>query len=148
MILTDLVSRGWVSPHRTTPQELRDKFALIDRNIRNAQVPGLDPDVVMNLSHNAHLQCAIAALYAEGFEASKEHQHYRAIQSFRFTLNLRAEDIALLDTFRRMRNNADYDRAGEVSERDADDALEWAKKLRKMLLEFLRDRHPEFSITE
>jgi len=142
MNLTDLVSQGWIRPHRTSIQEMRDKFALIDRNIKNAQVTGVDPDFILSLSHNAHLQCAIAALHAEGFEPSKEHQHYRAIQTLKATLKLEDKEILLLDTFRRMRNNADYDRAGEISQQVASDALTWAIRLRDKLPAFLKDQHP------
>ncbi len=146
MNLTDLASKGWIRAHRTSQEEIRDKFALIDRNIKNAQVPGIDPDLIMNVTHNAHLQCAIAALYGSGYEPSKEHQHYRALQSLGATLKLCPNEVAVLDTFRRMRNNADYDRAGEVSERDAADSLAWAIELRGKLFAYLQANVPELVV--
>jgi hypothetical protein len=142
MSLTNWAENGWLTPHRTTPREIQDLLTVIDRDIRAAEMPDQDTDWKLSMAHNACLQCATAALAVEGFRVSRENAHYRTLQSLAFTLNPGREVIDLLDTFRRMRNFADYERAGEVSAQDAQDSLQLARALRARLLAYLKLNHP------
>ena len=64
------------------------------------------------IAYNAALQCAIAALAACGYRASREAHHYRVIQSLPHTIGADAKLVAQLDAFRKKRNVGDYERAG------------------------------------
>ena len=143
MSLDDWLNNSWLIPHHATKQEITDLLSVIDRDIRAASVIGLDTDWRLGIAYNACLQCAVTALVASGYRASRIQHHYRAIQSLAFTMALEASMISSLDVYRRMRNFADYERAGTIPESAADEALHLAQTLRNLLLEWLSAQHPE-----
>jgi hypothetical protein len=63
-------------------------------------------------------------------EIADSNHHYRVIQSLEFTLGTEPATIAKFDIFRKKRNIADYDRAGAVSETEADEMRQLAESLR------------------
>jgi hypothetical protein len=70
-------------------------------------------------------------------------QHYRVIQSLAFTLGAEDSLIAQLDQFRKKRNVGDYERAGAVSEKEANEMVALARALRRKVEVWLRAEHPE-----
>jgi hypothetical protein len=141
MSLKDWLNNGWVKPHNSSAQEINNLLGIADRDIIQSKLPGLDKDTRLTIAYNAALQCCAAALAAEGYRISREAHHFRLIQSLRFTLNLDSPSIELLGNFRKKRNISDYERAGTVSEQEAAEMLELAKKLRNEVAEWLRNKH-------
>ena len=66
----------------------------------------------------------------------------RVIQSLEFTVGWDKALITTLDGFRRMRNINDYERAGFVSDGEAEEMLALAKRLREEVLAWIREKHP------
>ena len=97
----------------------------------------------MTIAYNAALQVATTALAAEGYRVARESHHYRAIQSFAFTLGCDKELIAQLDAFRKKRNISDYERAGSVSSKEALEMMGLAEGLRAKVVEWLGRVHPD-----
>jgi hypothetical protein len=55
------------------------------------------------------------------------------------------DTIDLLDAFRRRRNIIDYDRAGTVSQQEANEMYTLASELRNNVESWLRTNHPHLS---
>lgn len=143
MMLDSWQRNGWLVAHDPTPRAIDNLFTVIERDLRDARIRRLSPDWRMAIAYNAALQTANAALNASGFESSREAHHYRAISSLPHTLGL-AETVAdRLDEFRKLRNDAGYERAGGVSKEDAREMLELATDLRGRLITHLRGHRPE-----
>jgi len=115
-----------------------------DRDLADAQLHELSADRRFTTAYSAALLAATVALAASGYRVAQEGHHYRTIQSLAFTMNLDAKTIDQLNTFRRKRNIADYERVGMVSEREIAKMLALAKKLRTMVVEWLKKNYPEF----
>jgi len=143
MSLQDWLNKKWIIPHKTSPQEIWDLFRIADRDITQSQIPGLDNDTRLSIAYNAALQSCATSLAAAGYRASHEAHHYRLIQSLKYTINIDASIIRLLDDFRKKRNISDYERAGTVSLQEATEMIELASKLRKLTEQWLRKNHPE-----
>lgn len=141
MSLQNWVAAGWLSPHRSSRQEIADLFAVADRDIAACQTAGLVADWRLNIAYNAALQLATAALAAAGYQASRGVHHYRTIQSLEHTLGLDAGTIAEFDDFRKLRNVSDYERAGMISDTEAADMLKLAVRLRAAVEGWLRKHH-------
>ena len=142
MSLEDWVKSGWLVRHQTSPQEIADLLGVADRDLATAQLPTLNTDWKLNIAYNAALQSATAALAAAGFKAARDAHHYRVIESLAYTLKLDRETINLLDTFRSKRVRSDYERAGTVSEDEADEMLTLAEDLRRKVEAWLRAKYP------
>jgi hypothetical protein len=141
MSLEDWLNSGWLARHKTSSQEISDLLAAADRDLADCQTSGLSPDWRLNIAHNAVIVSATAALAACGYRASREAQHYRLIQSLRHTIGASRDLINQLDAFRKKRNIGGYERAGAVSEHEADEMLRLAKQLRESLESWLRANH-------
>ncbi|MBI4600430.1 MAG: hypothetical protein HY721_00580 [Planctomycetes bacterium] len=114
----------------------------MDRDLKACQTPNLVADWRLNIAYNAALQLATAALAAAGFEAARSAHHHRVIQSLAFTLGADATTLAKFDMFRKKRNEADYERAGIISDTEADEVLAFALQLRKDVEAWIARSHP------
>ncbi len=142
MSLSDLRRAGWLTEHETTREEIAALLALADRDLRESQTPGLGADWRLNIAYNGALQAATAALAACGFRVGRTAHHYRTIQTLTHTIGTDEATVAELDAFRQKRNQTGYERAGVVSEQEADEMLEVARRLRGEVEKWLRQKHP------
>jgi len=142
MSLADWERNGWLTAHRTSGSEIRDLFAVVERDLADSKARGLSPDWRMNIAYNAALQAATAALAAEGYRASREQHHYRTIQSLRETVRIDVKTVNTFDAFRKKRNIAGYERTGLVSDADADAMGALAARLRDDVIAWLEKDHP------
>jgi hypothetical protein len=83
MTLQSWLLNDWLIPHKASPNEVSDLFALIERDLADCQAAGLSADGRLNIAYNAALQAATIALAASGYRAGRESHHYRIIQSTR-----------------------------------------------------------------
>jgi len=137
------LNADWISPHKTTAKEISDFLAMADRDIEQAGIEGLGLDWKFNIAYNAALTCAAAALAAAGYRVSHESHHYRLIQSLTLTLGRDyAQTVTQLDGARKKRNLSVYERAGIVSEKEANALLETVRQLRRDVEDWLQANHP------
>ena len=142
MSLQDWERKGWVEKHKSSPQEIEELFQIADRDLKDCQARDLSDDWQFNIAYNAALQSAKAALAAAGYRTAREAQHFRIIQSLAFTLGLEKSLIDKLDKFRKKRNISDYERAGQVSEGEVEEAIFLAHQLRKQVEAWIRSNYP------
>ena len=142
MSLSDWLRNGWLIEHKTSRQEITDLLGVADRDLSDCEATGLSPDWSLNIAYNAALQAATAALAAAGYRAGRESHHYWVIQSLGLTIGAETNEVAQLDALRKKRNVAGYDRAGAVSEHEAEEAVVLARRVRKEVEAWLRRDHP------
>jgi uncharacterized protein (UPF0332 family) len=130
---------------RSSAGEIANLLHICDRDLGKVQITELGPDWRLSIAHNAALQAATAALAAAGYRARKEGQHYRLIQSLAFTVNTNPAIIKQLDKFRQKRNISDYERAGLVTEQEAEEMIALAKQLRNDVEQWLHVHHPRLA---
>jgi hypothetical protein len=140
--LKDWLKNGWLIEHRTSPQEIKDLLSVVDRDLADSRASGLSPDGRLNISYNAALQAAHAALAACGYRSSRDAHHYRVIQSLAYTIEADAMLIIQFDKFRKKRNIGGYERAGLVSDQEAGEIFSLAKRLRMDVEQWLHQYHP------
>ena len=80
---------------------------------------------------------------AAGYRAARDAQHYRVIESLAHTMNVGDQRIAQLQSYRKKRNISDYERAGGVSQQEANEIVSLAKALRNDLMAWLAANHPD-----
>jgi HAMP domain-containing protein len=144
MSLQDWLQNGWLRKHDTSQEEIADLLGLVARDLSQCRKPGLIADWRLSIAYNAALQAATAALAAAGFRVERGQSHHsRTIQSLEYTIGADRQLVAEFDVFRTKRNLAGYDRAGTVSEQEADEMLELARRLAEQVEEWIRTEHPE-----
>lgn len=138
MSLQDWQKNGWLVEHKTSTQEIADLMAVAERDIGDCQTAGLSADWRLNIAYNAALQLATAALAVAGFRASRDAHHYRVIQSLAHTIGADSALVAQFDAFRKKRNIAGYERVGMTSDKEAQEMVALAKRLRNDVRAWLK----------
>jgi len=117
---------------------------IIHRDLNDSSISGLSPDWKFAIAYNAILQAATTCLAASGYRPRKgQSQHYYTIESLKYTLGLSDQKITLIDSYRKKRNIADYERAGMISKKESEEILQHAKAMRNQVVEWLNQTHPE-----
>lgn len=143
MSLNDWVESHWLVRHRPTREEITDLLYIVDRDLKTARTPGVHPDWRLTIAWNAVLQAATAALAAAGYRAEREGHHYRVIQSLELTIGAEARLLRLLDAYRKKRNVSDYQKAGMVTDTEADELVTLAEGIAVRVRTWLKADHPE-----
>lgn len=143
MSLKDWLSKGWLVKHTPSVGEIADLFGVADRDLEDCKAEGLSPHWKLAIAYNAALQAATAALAACGYRPSREAHHLRVIQSLRHTIGAGPALVAEFDAFRKKRNMGGYERAWVVSDKEADEMISLANKLRIDVENWFKANHPE-----
>lgn len=143
MSLQNWASNGWLRVHQTSPQEIRELLAMVDRDLADAE-GDISDDWRFGIAYNAALKLCTILLYASGYRPEKTLAHYRTIAALPLILgDKRKPDIDYLDACRMKRNTLEYDRIGGATGDDVDELLAFTKELRNQVLEWLRRNRPE-----
>lgn len=141
MSLSDWLANRWLVAHEGSVEEIRDLFAVVDRDLEDAAVPRLSADWRLGITYNAALQLATLALAASGYRPGRERAHERAILSLRETIGVSAATVDLLDAVRRKRNRGSYERAGTTSAAEAAELHRVVTELRRDVVQWLKKTH-------
>jgi hypothetical protein len=143
MSLSAWAKNGWLLEHKSSGQEITHLLALVDRDLADCQNAALSKDWRFNIAYNAALQCAKAALAASGYRSSKGPHHYRVILSPEHTIGTEKKAIVQLDAFRKKRNASEYNHAGAVTDKELDEMIALAGRMRRSVEKWLLAEHPE-----
>lgn len=144
MTLKNWADNGWLRKHQATRQEIGDLLGIVDRDLKDAKTAAVSTDWQFGIAYNAALKLCTILLHAEGYRAGQGLQHYRTIQALPLILGKSWEDDAqYLDVCRVKRNTVEYDRIGAVSEGEVAELLDLVQELRKEVLKWLEDNHPD-----
>lgn len=143
MSLSDWHRNGWLRPHRTTPVQIAELLAIVDRDLADAQAARLSADWQFGIAYNAALKLCTILLYANGYRPERTLAHYRTLQALPLILGPdRQDDADYLDTCRGKRNTAEYDSAGRISHDEATELISFCEDLRKLIMAWLREKNP------
>lgn len=142
MTLDKLIRNDWVEPHATSPEEIAKLLGVADRNLKDCKAD-ISADMRLYAAHGAVIALAKAALAACGYRAKRESNHYILFQSLEDTIGADRDTTDNLDAFRKKRNTTEYDMAGAISGKEADEIVEIASGLRNKVEQWLRSNHPD-----
>jgi hypothetical protein len=141
MTLQQWADNGWLEPHVTSPEEVANLLAIVDRDLADAG-GGISPDWRFGIAYNAALKLCTILLYAEGYRASRMLQHYRTIQALPLILGPEHRaDADYLDNCRKKRNIVEYDYVGGATEDEASELAAYVLELPEKVLDWLKENH-------
>ncbi len=138
----DWANNGWLRPHTTGPQEIRNLLDIVERDCNDARQKGVSADWRFGIAYNAALKLCTILIYAEGYRPEKSLAHYRTLQAFPLILGAGKEDDAgYLDACRTKRNTVEYDYVGGATNADADELIEFVSDLKKEVINWMKKNH-------
>lgn len=145
MTLKQWSENGWLKTHKTSPQEIGNLLAIVERDIKDASQAEISADWAFGIAYNAALKLCTVLLYAQGYKAERSLQHYRTIQALPLILGSdRKNDADYLDSCRTKRNIVEYDYVGGATRGNALELIEFVKDLKGDVESWLEKEHPEF----
>jgi len=146
MSLDDMFRRGELERLPPTVGEIPALRRTICRRIEDAANSTNHPETRLEQAYTAILNCALAALRAEGARPVRgTRQRVHILQSLRFTVGVAAERLGYYHTLRSLRHRGLYEGFTNVSKSQAEEAVEEARWLQDRLEAWLVDRHPELT---
>ncbi|MFH1066656.1 MAG: hypothetical protein V1746_01970 [bacterium] len=143
MSLSDWANNGWLKAHKTSPKQISDLFEIVHRDLEDAQT-GISNDWKYGIAYNAALKLCTILLYAEGYRPEKSLAHYRAIQALPLILGKdKKNDADYLNACRTKRNTVEYDTAGMVSKKEAQELYDFTVELKEEVVAWLKKKHPK-----
>lgn len=139
MTLENLQSVGRLKAHKASAVEIRRLLASAELALADARRSQNSPATRFDMGYKAIMQCALAALMANGFRPSTSQAGHQqtTIQTLPKTIGLSADRMTILDSFRRARNLSDYE--GEpVEDAKVRECIEWAEALLGDVREWLK----------
>ncbi|MBM3322827.1 HEPN domain-containing protein [candidate division WOR-3 bacterium] len=138
-------SSGSLQRHRTSAEEVANLLGIVERDLAESQTPGLSSDWRLTIAYNAALQAAKVALAAAGYRVSgsEKGHHYRLVESLRHTVEAPGVDVDLLQWMKKKRNISDYEVAGAVTEREAEEMVALAQRIDRMVRDWLKSNYPD-----
>ncbi len=130
----------------TSPMEIADLLRVAERDLGTAQsLINIDLDWALTVAYNSALQAVLALMYTHGYRPRGADMHKTALDFAAIALGdpYRA-DIARLNRVRRKRHQAMDRTVGTISEQEAKETIEFAKRfgsqLRQIVTEKLREQ--------
>ena len=80
MSLKQWADNGWLRPHQTSARAIRDLLNIVEHNIKDTD-SGISTDWQFGIAYNAALKLGMVLLYASGYRAERNLQHYRTLQA-------------------------------------------------------------------
>lgn len=143
MALKQFLADGRLKPHRPSPKEIRDLLRVADRDLKDAVINAISVDLRFTTAYQAIFQLATIVLAASGFRTTGSGHHWVTFNVLPELLGQEFQDLVnYFDHCRNKRNLSAYDRAGEISEDEARELLEEAKKFRRTVLGWAKMHHP------
>ena len=144
MTLKQWSENGWLKTHKTSPQEIGNLLAIVERDIKDASQAEISADWAFGIAYNAALKLCTVLLYAQGYKAERSLQHYRTIQALPLILGSdRKNDADYLDSCRTKRNIVEYDYVGGATRDNALELIEFVKDLKGDVESWLEKNYPE-----
>jgi uncharacterized protein (UPF0332 family) len=137
--LKDWEKFKFITPHTSSAEEIRNLFAIADRDLKDCQIKAVSLDRRFEIAYNAALQVATAALFSSGYRAGRESHHYYIVESLKHTVGI---DPKVLNKFRLKRSQANYEFAGVVSDGELAEMIAMAVDLRAQVESWIGTKFP------
>ena len=143
MSLEELSAAGRLKQHKATAKEISSLFAVVKRDLLDAQVPGLSLDRRFATAYNAALQDGRALLAAEGYRTSGQAHHATVFQALRSLLDQEHHHLLdYMDDCRSKRNLAEYMGTEIASEQETEELIEEAQSFAGFARSLIRKNYP------
>lgn len=130
MTLENLLAIHKLVVHKPSRDGIAKLLAAAVRNISDAKVTSISGENRFDAAYKAIMQCAMAALWANGYHTSTSQpgHHQIAIQALPKTIGLDIDTMIVLDALRKQRNLSDYE-GDPISDGAVDACIENAIQL-------------------
>ncbi len=133
--------------HSTSKEEILKLLKIVNRDLADAEIPGLSSDRRFITAYNAALQLTTIVLRAAGYRTNpnKPGHHRISIDALNEIIGKEFEELSnYLNTCRIKRHICDYTSSGEVSDFEASEIVKEIKDFKTFVITWIQKTHPHF----
>jgi hypothetical protein len=147
MTWQELLKTRRVQRHKTSKRELDGLRAVVERDRKDASLPGLSEDRRFATAYNCVLQLAKMAIACAGYRVTaKQGHHENTFVALELAVGPPvAKLVKYFDICRRKRNLVDYSLANVVTETELAELLEKAAEFRTTIEGWIAKNHPHLA---
>lgn len=140
MTLENLLAIHKLQRFEPSPAGIQRLLAAAERNLADADLPGLSAENRFDAAYKAIMQCAMVGLWANGYRTATNQpgHHQTALQILPKTLGVEQDVVIVLDALRKQRNLNDYE-GDPVADAVLAECLRQAVQLLAHTRQWLRD---------
>src|SRR5580658_5829137 len=110
MTWRDLLTAQRIRAHKTSPREIYDLRAVVERDLKDAKLDDLSDDRRFATAYNAVLQLTKIVVALQGYRVTGMWHHQTAFQALEIAMGRSIIPLSTyFDLCRRQRNQVDYD---------------------------------------
>jgi hypothetical protein len=141
MTLEEMVLRSELKREETLPEEVERLVDTIRRRLEDAGHQEIHPETRLEQAYHAILGCALVGLRVHGLRPTdRPGRHVVALESMIDTLGLSIDRIDYFQTLRALRNKDLYTGGCHISDAEAREAVEEARRLADEVRAWLAER--------
>ena len=144
MSLEQLFNQDRLSKQKTSREEVRSLFEVIERLLGDAEVAGVSTDGRFISAYGAVLQAATVLIRCHGYRTKGIGHHFTTFQALKMVLPQEGQLISYFESCRSKRNLADYTQAGAVSEKEVKDLMRETRTFISLVREIILSDFPEY----
>ena len=147
MSWSQLLAQRKIQLHTTSKQELDGLRALVERDLKDAALPGLSADRRFATAYIAALQTAKIVIACAGYRVARTPGHHRLhFEAARIPLGSSADRfLDYFETSRRKRNIIDYDYAFVATDTEVEEILTEANSFIAFVEEWISLKYPSLA---
>ena len=146
MSLEDLQKQKRLRAHETSRDEIAGLFKIAAKDMQDTSVDLISSDRRFATAYNAALQLSTIVLHCHGYRTRGGGHHAATFAALgEIGIPELSDYSAYFDGCRSKRNITDYDRAGEITESEAEELLAEASAFHQAVKIWLKDHHPDLS---
>ena len=143
MSLEKWAAYGWLKTEPTSREEIKDLLAIVDRDLKDANVAAISDDRRFEAAFSAARTAANIALRASGYRTVTQVGHHtKTIESLELTIKADSKMLQKMRTFSKKRNVTSYDSAGNVSKQELELVIKTAAELHSQVVAWLKKNYP------
>ncbi len=144
MSLKDWADNGWLKPFKTDKQEIADLFAIVQRDLSDANLQNLSPDWQFGIAYNAALKLCTIILHVHGYRPENVLAHYRTIMALKEISDQKwRKHCSYLNECRMRRNTLEYNMAHIISPDDASKLISFSTAFHLEVIKYLEENYPD-----
>jgi len=138
MSLQEMLLRSELKREEAVPGEIKRMLGTVQRRLQDAEHEDIHPETRLEQAYHAILGCALIALRVHDLRTvNRPGHHMVALESLADTLGLSIDRIDYFQTLRDLRNKDLYTGGTYISDSQAAEAVEEARKLAEDLAGWL-----------
>lgn len=136
-----LLDKNKIQKHSTSPEEIKELLGAIERDMKDASLPGLSTDRAFATAYNSAMLMGKVVMAVEGYRTKGADNHRTTFDFLEMTgIAEFKDDPIFFNSCRKKRNTIDYDHDSVASAKESEELIGAVDYFYEKLKKWLKDK--------